>query len=49
MTKAELPKELLLEETTSEPSIEEKTRLYEEWKKTGWSQTKFCKRYNISL
>lgn len=31
------------------PSLEEKTRLYWEWKSSGWSQTRFCRKHNISL
>lgn len=36
-------------EEMPEPSLEEKTRLYREWKSTGWSQTRFCRKHNISL
>ena len=32
-----------------EPSLEEKTRLYQEWKSTGWSQTRFCRKHSIPL
>ncbi len=30
-------------------SVEEKRYLYDEWKKTGWSQSRFCKKHDIPL
>jgi hypothetical protein len=30
-------------------SCEEKTHLYQRWKHLGWSQGRFCKKYNLPL
>lgn len=49
MVSTELTQGSLNKEALPEPNLEEKTRLYAEWKGTGWSQTRFCKKYNIPL
>ena len=47
--RSQLTKESVYNQDMPEPSIEEKTRLYTEWKNTGWGQTRFCRKHNIPL
>jgi hypothetical protein len=49
MVNTQLAARSLSKEEEALPSLEEKTRLYLEWKSTGWSQTRFCRKHKIPL